>query len=233
MQNKLKKAVILLSGGLDSATVLAIANKKFEICALSFDYGQRHSIELDCAKKIAKKNNIKIHKIIKINPDIFQISALTNKELAIPKDQDVKNQKKIPITYVPARNTIFLSYALAFCEVIKAHDIFIGANAIDYSGYPDCREKYIKSFEDMANEATILNKKIKIHAPLINMNKAQIIKTGIDLGVDYSDSFSCYDPIYKKNNVYVCGRCDSCLLRKDGFLRNNLKDPVAINNNNI
>lgn len=223
----MKKAVILLSGGLDSATVVAIAAKDgFEIYALSFLYGQRHNIEIEFAKKIAEKHQVKEHKFANINLGIFGHSALTDKDLSVPKDQDVNNHKEIPITYVPARNTIFLSFALAYAEVIGASDIFIGANAVDYSNYPDCRPQFIQAFENLANQATAKGK-FRIHAPLINLTKAEIIKKGLSLGVDYSLSHSCYDPIYKntERKFYACGKCDSCLLRIKGFNENNLNDP--------
>ncbi len=219
----LKKAVILLSGGLDSATILAIAKKQnFDCYALSFSYGQRHVIELESAKKVAQKMLVKEHKIANIDLGIFGNSALTDK-IAVPKNIKVEDIKKnnIPITYVPARNTIFLSYALAYAEVINAFDIFIGANAIDYSGYPDCRPSFIKAFSDMANLATAKscdeNNKFNIHAPLIDLSKAQIIKQGLDLGVDYSITHSCYDPIFEDKYIISCGECDSCLLRLKGF----------------
>ncbi len=218
-----KKAIVLFSGGLDSTTVLALAQHEgFEVYALSFDYGQRHKIELEFAKKIAQKYQIAQHKIANIDLRIFGGSALTA-EIAVPKDQEVfsNEAKKIPITYVPARNTIFLSYALAYAEVVQASDIFIGVNAIDYSGYPDCREEFILAFEKMANLATAASVeggyKIKIHTPLIKMSKKEIIAAGTKLGVDYSMTFSCYDPIVKGSQVEACGKCDSCLLRENGF----------------
>jgi len=222
----MKKAVILLSGGLDSATVMAIAKKEeYQIYALSFSYGQRHNIELEFAKKIAKQFQAKEHKIANIDLRIFGHSALTDQKLEVPKDQDVDNQKNIPITYVPARNTIFLSFALAYAETIKANDIFIGANAVDYSNYPDCRPEFILAFENLANFATAVNSKFKIHAPLINLTKSQIIKTGLELEVDYGTAHSCYDPIIKNSKSYACGKCDSCLLRLKGFQENNIQDP--------
>ena len=221
-----KKAVILLSGGLDSTTVVAIAKKnKYEIYALSFDYGQRHKIEIESAKKVAKFFSIKEHKIAKIDLRVFGGSALTD-DIEVPKNQLGDNI--IPITYVPARNAIFLSYALGYAEVIGASDIFIGVNAVDYSGYPDCRGDFIRAFEKMANLATAVGvggKKVKIRTPLIDLTKKEIIKIGLDLGVDYSISHSCYDPIIGKDKkVYVCGNCDSCLLRLKGFEENKVKD---------
>jgi 7-cyano-7-deazaguanine synthase len=218
-----KKAIVLLSGGLDSTTVLAIAkNLGYEIYALSFFYGQRHSVELDFASEIAQKFQVKEHKIAEINLRIFGHSALTD-EIAVPKNRDMKNHDEIPVTYVPARNTIFLSYALAYAEVVGAFDIFIGVNAIDYSNYPDCRREFISAFETMANLATAASVdsevKLKIHAPLQEMDKKEIIETGMKLGVDYSMTYSCYDPIIEGDFVKACGRCDSCLLRSDGFRR--------------
>lgn len=223
----MKKAVVLLSGGLDSATILAIAKKQgFTPHAISFSYGQRHKIELKNAAKIIKANKIKEHKIIEIDLRAFGGSALTS-DIKVPKHESVKDiGKNIPVTYVPARNTIFLSFALAYAESIGSSDIFIGVNALDYSGYPDCRPEYIKAFEKMANLATkagVEDKKIKIHTPLINLSKAEIIKEGLKLGVDYALTSSCYDP--DKNGV-ACGKCDSCLLRKKGFAENGIKDPV-------
>lgn len=226
----MKKAVILLSGGLDSTTVLAIAKKqKFEPYALSFDYGQRHKIELKSAQKIAKNFAVKDHKIAKIDLRIFGGSALTD-DIAVPKSKSRVDVTKIPITYVPARNTIFLSYALAYAETIKAFDIFIGVNAIDYSGYPDCRPEFIKTFAKLANLATAVGvkkkNKFKIHTPLLEMSKKEIIETGISLGVDYSQTHSCYDPVVKSGKVYACGICDSCKLRKEGFRAAGIEDLV-------
>jgi 7-cyano-7-deazaguanine synthase len=214
-----KKAIILLSGGLDSATCLAYAKAKgFECYCLSFDYGQRHKFELKFANIQAKIQKAKEHKIAKIDLSTFGTSALTDSKIKVPKNRTHKQiSKEIPITYVPARNTIFLSYALAYAEVIKAHDIFIGVNSIDYSGYPDCRPKFIKSFEKTANLATaeaIKGNKIKIQTPLLKLSKAEIIKLGLQLGVDYSKTISCYDP--DKNGI-PCGKCDACQLRDKGF----------------
>jgi 7-cyano-7-deazaguanine synthase len=227
MKNDLK-AVILLSGGIDSATTLAIAeNMGFDIYALSFRYGQRHAIELESAMRIAKRYNVVRHLIVDI--DLRQIggSALTA-DIKVPKNRDAEEMKKdIPATYVPARNTIFLSYALAWAEVTGASDIFIGVNVLDYSGYPDCRPEYIAAYEKMANLATKAGiegkQKLKIHTPLIRMSKSQIIKKGIELGVDYSLTHSCYDPSVSGD---ACGECDSCLLRLKGFMEAGFKDPV-------
>lgn len=220
----MKKAIVLLSGGLDSTTVLAIAkNLGFEIYALSFSYGQRHEIELQSAKKIGEKFAVAEHKIAKIDLRIFGGSALTA-DIAVPKKlttYDSRLTTKIPITYVPARNTIFLSYALAYAEVVGAFDIFIGVNAVDYSGYPDCRPEFIQTFEKLAQLATAAGtegeRKFKINAPLITMSKKEIIATGIGLGVDYSETHSCYDPIEKNGEIFACGKCDSCRLRLAGF----------------
>lgn len=224
-----KKAIILLSGGLDSTTILAIAqNLGFETYALSFLYGQRHKIELQFAKKIAKEFKVKEHKIAKIDLRIFGHSALTD-EIAVPKNRDVSD-KNIPITYVPARNTIFLSYALAYAENVGAFDIFIGVNAVDYSGYPDCRPEFINSFEKMANLATaagVENKRyLTIHTPLMKLSKKEIIEFGTKLGVDYSKTHSCYDPILDGKKIIACGKCDSCQLRLEGFKSANKTDNI-------
>ena len=222
IQSNKKKCIVLLSGGLDSATVLKIALKDFEVVALAFDYGQRHKFELNAAKKIAKKNSIILNEI-KIDLAQFGNSALTD-DISVPKNQDIG--KEIPITYVPVRNTIFLSYALAFAEVNEIFDIFIGVNALDYSGYPDCRPEFITAFEKMANEGTKFaqgENKIQIHTPLIDLTKAQIITKGIQLGVDYSMTHSCYDP---SESGLSCGQCDACILRKAGFKAINITDPT-------
>ena len=222
------KAVVLLSGGIDSATTLAIAqNMGFDIYALSFRYGQRHVIELEAAMRIAQSSNVAEHLIIDIDLRKIGGSALTA-DIAVPKSRSVEQMgKDIPVTYVPARNTIFLSYALAWAEVIGAGDIFIGVNVLDYSGYPDCRPEYIAAYEQMANLATKAGvegrQKLKIHAPLIQMSKSQIIQKGIDLGVDYSLTHSCYDP---QDSGEACGECDSCLLRLKGFKDAGVPDPV-------
>ena len=223
IQSNKKKCIVLLSGGLDSATVLKIAQKDFEVIALAFDYGQRHKFELSSAKKIAKKNSIILNEI-KIDLAQFGNSALTD-DIRVPKNQDIG--KEIPITYVPVRNTIFLSYALAFAEVNDIFDIFIGVNALDYSGYPDCRPEFITAFEKMANEGTKFaqgENKIQIHTPLIDLTKAQIITKGIQLGVDYSMTHSCYDP---SESGLSCGHCDACILRKAGFKAANITDPTS------
>ncbi len=234
----MKKAIVLLSGGLDSATVLAIAKDQgFETYALSFSYGQRHEIELESAQKIAKIFATKEHKIAKIDLRIFGGSALTS-EIEVPKQyladsknsKTLENKNHIPVTYVPARNTIFLSYALAYAETVGAFNIFIGVNAIDYSGYPDCRPDFISTFEKLANLATAVGvnqkEKFKIHSPLIKMSKKEIIETGIALGVDYSLTHSCYDPQIKNNTTYACGACDSCRLRLDGFKMAKISDKI-------
>lgn len=221
-----KKAVVLLSGGLDSATTLAIAKKQgFDIYALSFFYGQRHSVETKSAKKVAKQLGVKEHKFTDIDLRLFAGSALTS-NIKVPKNRNEKEiSHGIPVTYVPARNTIFLAFALAYAESIGSNDIFIGVNILDYSGYPDCRPDFIKSFEKTANLATkagVMGGKFKIHTPLIKLTKAQIIKKGLSLGVDYSNTVSCYDP----QGTKACGECDSCLLRLKGFKENKIKDPV-------
>lgn len=220
------KAVILLSGGLDSATALAIAkNNSFAPYAISFKYGQRHHIEIEAARKVAKSGGVIDHKIAEIDLRLFGGSALTG-DIEVPKDRDM-SQNDIPITYVPARNTIFLSFALAYAETIGAFDIFIGANVVDYSGYPDCRPEYLKAFEDMANLATAASVegkgRFKIHAPLLKMTKAEIIKEGLRLGVDYSITTSCYDPSPEGK---FCGKCDSCIHRNKGFVENGMLDPA-------
>ena len=221
-----KKAIVLLSGGLDSTTTLAIVKSQNYIpYCLSFQYAQRHSVELDFAKKIAKRENC-VHKIINIDLRAFGKSALTD-EIEVPKGIPIeKIGLEIPITYVPARNTIFLSYALAYAEVIDASNIFIGANIIDYSGYPDCRPEFINAFENMANLATkkaVQGEKMTIHTPLIKMDKLSIIKKGMELGVNYANTLSCYDP---DDNGHACGKCEACTLRLDAFERLNMKDPA-------
>jgi 7-cyano-7-deazaguanine synthase len=229
MPEILKKAVVLLSGGLDSATTLAIAQKeRYGILALSFDYGQRHDFEITAARKIAAASEVLKHVVAKIDLREFGGSALTS-DLQVPKNRGLDEMSRnIPVTYVPARNTIFLSFALAWAEVEGADDIFIGVNALDYSGYPDCRPEYIKAFQEMANLATKAgvenHRQLTIHTPLIMLSKAQIISTGIQLGVDYSRTSSCYDPSPLGE---ACGECDACLLRLKGFSENKLKDPIS------
>ncbi len=209
-----KKAVILVSGGLDSATVLAFAKEQgYECYALSFDYGQRHNSELKAAERLAKDYGVSDHKTIKLGMGEFGGSALTDSDIDVPTEQ----AKGIPVTYVPARNTVFLSIALGWAEVLGAWDIFIGVNAVDYSGYPDCRPEFIKAFENLANLATkagVEDGGFKIHTPLINLSKAQIIQKGVTLNVDYSKTVSCYQANQKGE---ACGECESCRLRKQGF----------------
>jgi 7-cyano-7-deazaguanine synthase len=252
-----KKAVVLLSGGIDSSTTLAVAKAEgYEIYALSFDYEQRHKIELQSAKKVAERLGVKRHLIITFNLREIGGSALTS-EIEVPKDgrqkiedrsQKPEEKKQIPITYVPARNTIFLSFALAWAEVLKAPDIFIGANAVDFSGYPDCRPEYLKAFEEMANLATKISVegeiKFSIKAPLLYMTKGEIIKKGVELGLDYSLTWSCYDPQKrldideKEENLdsdflslfykySPCGRCESCQFRAKGFREADIEDPLT------
>jgi 7-cyano-7-deazaguanine synthase len=223
-------AIVLSSGGLDSTTCLAIArNDGFgPIYSLSFDYGQRHRRELVAAANVAVAFGVAEHREIGIDLRQFGKSALTD-AIDVPKDREPGEMKNegIPITYVPARNTIFLSYALAWAEVLEVRDVFIGVNAVDYSGYPDCRPEFIAAFEKMANLATKMTvgggKKFSIHAPLINLSKAQIIRHGVGLGVDYSMTQSCYDP---DDMGRACGRCDSCVLRRKGFAEAGVKDPT-------
>lgn len=223
-----KKAVILLSGGLDSSTCIAIAQDQgFETYGLSFRYGQRDTHELDAAEAVAAAMNLKRHVIIDIDLRAFGGSALTD-DIDVPKGRSsAEMEDEIPVTYVPARNTIFLSLALAYAETLKANDIFIGVNALDYSGYPDCRPEYIAAFQDMARLATKIGVEgkvgVNINTPLIDMTKAEIIKTGLDLGVDYSLTTSCYDP---PDAGIACGQCDSCLLRLKGFAEADTDDPI-------
>ena len=224
-----KKAVVLLSGGLDSATILAIAQSQgFEVSALSFAYGQRHSWELEAARQVAQAAGVANHRIATIDLRVFGGSALTD-DIAVPKGRGSDEMEHgIPITYVPARNTIFLSFALAWVEVLESSDIFIGVNALDYSGYPDCRPEFIEAFEKMANLATKAgvegHQNLKVHAPLIALSKAQIIRRGMELGVNYSLTSSCYDPAL---DGAPCGQCDSCFLRQKGFRENGLEDPLT------
>ena len=224
---KKNKAVILLSGGLDSATTAAIAkNEGFDLYALTFSYNQKHNIEIEFANKLAIFFKVKDHLKIEIPSDIFKSALIKNSDIKIPKN-DLSDDSEIPETYVPARNIIFLSYALAFAESIDAFDIYIGANAVDYSGYPDCRPEFFHAYTDMANMGTkagITGNKFKIHTPLIDLKKYEIIKKGVDLGLDYSLTHSCYDPDEKGNS---CGYCDSCLHRKKGFKEADIKDPTS------
>ena len=219
----MRKAVVLLSGGLDSSTCAAIAkSENFEIHAISFSYGQRHSIEIRCAKKIAQFLEAKEHKIITIDTGIFKNSSLTD-NIEVPKN---RKETDIPNTYVPARNTLFLSYALAFAEGTNSRDIFIGVTAVDYSGYPDCRPEYIEQYQKMANLATKTaceGNPIIIHTPLINLSKAEIIITGNKLGMKYELTHSCYSPSVEG---FACGECDSCIHRKKGFLEAKIPDPT-------
>ena len=227
-KSKNRKAVLLLSGGLDSTTVLAMAlNQGYDVTALSFRYGQNHVHETEQASRIAREYGIEDHLIANIDLGVFGESALTA-DIEVPKhDSHESIPDGIPITYVPARNTIFLSYALALAEVRNANDIMLGVNALDYSGYPDCRPEYVESFEQMANLATknaIEGRKLKIIAPLMNLTKAEIIAKGVALGVDYSMTTSCYDPDEANR---ACGRCDACLLRRRGFESNGMEDPTV------
>lgn len=224
-----KKAIILSSGGIDSTTAMAIAKSEgYSIYSLSVKYGQRHSIELEAAQKVARFFNAKEHKIIQIDLRQFGGSALTD-DIEVPKHDNVDqiNSKDIPVTYVPARNTIFLSYAMAWAEAIQASSIFIGVTAVDYSGYPDCRPEFINAFEKMANLATRTGvtgqTTLKINTPLIKLSKSQIIQKGCELGVDYSLTISCYDP---DKSGASCGKCDSCLHRIKGFKEAGISDPT-------
>ncbi len=225
---KCKSAIILLSGGLDSATIMAmIKSQGYEIFALSFQYGQRHAFELEAAKRIAEKFDVIKHLFINVDMSVIGGSALTG-SFEVPKRKGADIEKdSIPITYVPARNTVFLSYALAWAEVMGIEEIYIGVNALDYSGYPDCRPEYIEAFERMANLATKAavegRMNFKIQTPLINLKKSQIIKIGAELGFDYGMTHSCYDP---DSSGRSCGECDSCLLRKKGFSEAGISDPT-------
>ncbi len=228
MVAKMNKTVVLVSGGVDSTTCLAIAGHEgYEVFALSFNYGQRHRAELEAAKRVAKALGASEHLILDLPLDTIGGSALTS-GIEVPKDVPVEEMRsRIPVTYVPARNTVFLSLALAWAETLGAPDIFIGVNALDYSGYPDCRPEYIKAFEKMANlalkESVEGRMLIRIHTPLIEMTKAQIIRKGVELGVDFSMTHSCYDPDPFDR---ACGRCDSCILRKKGFAEAGMADPT-------
>ena len=218
------KAIVLLSGGLDSATVLAIAHKQFDLLALSFDYHQRHVSELNAARTLAQSIGIE-HRIIRLDDGVLGGSALTESSIDVPVNTDA-NAAGIPVTYVPARNTVFLAHALAVAEITGAADIFIGVNAVDYSGYPDCRPDYIEAFTVMANLATraaVEGQRLQIHTPLIDMSKAEIIRTGTALGVDYAITVSCYqaDELGR-----ACGECDSCRFRKAGFMQAAIEDPT-------
>jgi 7-cyano-7-deazaguanine synthase len=223
----MKSAVCLLSGGLDSATTLAAARRDgFECHALSFDYGQRHRIELEAAQNVARQLGAQSHRVMQIDLRALGGSALTA-DIDVPKHRTVEDMSAyIPATYVPARNTIFLSFALAWCEVLQAFDIFIGVNALDYSGYPDCRPEYIEAFERMANLATKACTegvaRIRIHTPLIRLTKAEIVRLGAGLGVDFKLTHSCYDPVQGQ----PCGACDSCILRRKGFTGAGIPDPL-------
>ena len=222
------RAVVLLSGGLDSTTVLAIARAEgYEPYALSFRYGQRHTVELDAAGRVAEAFKVRRHVVADIDLRVFGGSALTDDAIDVPHHAGVEDvAQDIPVTYVPARNTIFLSFALAWAETLGASDVFIGVNALDYSGYPDCRPEYIEAYEQMANRATRAGiegtQRLKIHAPLMEMTKAQIILKGLELGVDYGLTHSCYDPVDGR----ACGTCDSCLLRAHGFAEAKHADPA-------
>lgn len=238
----MKKALVLLSGGLDSATTMAIAKAEgYSVHALSFRYGQRHAVELDAARRVAEHLGAEMHLVIDFNLREIGGSALTD-AIDVPKNNNAVSDHSscithhaslIPVTYVPARNTIFLSFALGWAEVLEAPDIFIGANAVDYSGYPDCRPEYLRAFEDMANLATRISVegriRFRINAPLLQMTKADIIRTGAGLGVDYGLTWSCYDPqeIGVPSQYLPCGQCDSCRFRAKGFREAGMKDPAA------
>lgn len=228
-------AIVLLSGGLDSTTVLALARSDgFAVHALSFDYGQRHAVELGCASRQARKQGAKSHEIV----DLSHLGALVrtasalvaDADLEVPKDRNVERAHDIPATYVPARNTLFLSYALAWAEVIDAQSIYIGVNEIDYSGYPDCRPEFIRAFETLANLATragVSGRSLRIVAPLLDLAKHEIVRLGQTHGVDYADTVSCYDPSLDRDELpLACGRCDSCQLRRKGFAQAGVDDPT-------
>lgn len=223
-----EKAVVLLSGGMDSATTAAVAKSRgFEVYGLSFRYGQRHAIELEAARRVAAQLQLAQHVVLQIDLGAFGGSALTS-DLAVPKDTPLERiGAGIPVTYVPARNTIFLAFALGWAEAIGAHDIFIGANALDYSGYPDCRPEYLAAFERMANLATragVEGDRIRLHAPLIALSKRDIVLQGLSLGVDFGLTSTCYDPDAEGT---PCGRCDACILRQKGFREAGVEDPVS------
>lgn len=221
-----RRAVVLLSGGLDSATVLAMVRQQnFAAYALSFAYGQRQTVELEAAARLAKIAGAAEHRVVRIDLGAFGGSALTDHALEVPKGQATSGAGSVPITYVPARNTVFLSYALAWAETLGAWDLFIGANAVDYSGYPDCRPAFIEAFERVANLGTRAADgagRYRVHAPLMQMSKAQIIAAGTALGVDYAETHSCYDPAGGR----ACGRCEACVLRRQGFAQAQLADPT-------
>jgi 7-cyano-7-deazaguanine synthase len=218
-----KKAVVLVSGGLDSATVLALAAASGARChALTFDYGQRHRVELDAARRVARQLGAADHRVVRLDIGWMGGSALTDARIAVPQE----SSPGIPVTYVPARNTIFLSIALGWAEVLDARDIYIGANAVDYSGYPDCRPEFIRAFQNLANLATragVEGQGFQVHAPLMHMHKREIIRTGSGLGVDYALTLSCYDP---DAGGRACGRCDACRLRAQGFAEAGIADPT-------
>jgi 7-cyano-7-deazaguanine synthase len=220
-----RKAVVLLSGGLDSSTLLALARHDgFDCYCLTFAYGQRHAVEMEAARTVAARLGATAHRIVDIDLRVFGGSALTD-TIPVPKDRDVKEMQSIPVTYVPARNTIFLAYALAWAEVLRSRAILIGVNAVDYSGYPDCRPEFIAAFQQLANYATkaaVEGAGPTIHAPLIHMSKVEIIRRGLELRVDYSITHSCYDP---KGDL-ACGHCDSCILRRQGFADAGVPDPT-------
>jgi 7-cyano-7-deazaguanine synthase len=224
-----KPAVVLLSGGLDSATALAIAQHEgFAVHAISFRYGQRHVFELACARQLAQRAGVQQHIVAEFDLRVFGGSALTSAGIEVPKGRAIADMSNdIPVTYVPARNTIFLSFALAFAETLNCSDIFIGVNALDYSGYPDCRPEYIEAYARMANVATRAGvegrQRMTIHTPLIHLTKGQIIRRGLELGVDYSLTSTCYDP---SPDGKACGRCDACVLRLKGFAENGIPDPA-------
>lgn len=223
----MKKAVILLSGGLDSATCVAIARSEgFDVVALSFDYGQRHNAELAAARRVADAFSVTDHRVLRLDLGTIGGSALTDTSIAVPTHENGETSSGIPVTYVPARNTVFLSFALGLAEVVQADDIFIGVNAVDYSGYPDCRPEFIAAFENVANLATkagVEGHRMQIHTPLIALTKAEIIQTGVKLGVDYGLTVSCYQADMQGR---ACGVCDSCHLRRKGFADAGLADPT-------
>jgi len=226
----MRKCVVLLSGGLDSATVLAMAKEQgFDPCALTVTYGQRHAVELDAARATATSQGVTDHRFVKVELDKLGGSALTD-DIDVPKDRDESTMAgEIPVTYVPARNTVMLSIALGFAEVVGANDIFVGVNAVDYSGYPDCRPEYIEAFQTMARLATksgVEGAEITIHAPLVHLTKTDIVREGLRLGVDYSKTHSCYDP---DENGRPCGRCDSCQIRNRAFAELGMTDPALMN----